>query len=79
MCPTYIPFGRRRASRAVKPARLQAAGLERCIVSAIPLERFAEPEDVARLALFLASDDASNITGAEFLVDGGLTGARSGL
>ena len=31
------------------------------------------PEDVARMVLFLASDDASFVTGAELMVDGGLT------
>ena len=62
----------------VAPTPEAFAPIERRIVSAIPLERFAEPEDVARLALFLASDDASNITGAEFVVDGGLTGAPAG-
>ena len=40
---------------------------------AIPLGRVGEPEDIARCALFLASDDASFITGAEIVVDGGAT------
>jgi glucose 1-dehydrogenase len=38
----------------------------------IPLGRLGTPEDVAGLAAFLASDDASYVTGATFLVDGGL-------
>jgi NAD(P)-dependent dehydrogenase (short-subunit alcohol dehydrogenase family) len=38
-----------------------------------PLGRVGEPDDVARAALFLASDDASWITGAVLPVDGGLT------
>lgn len=37
----------------------------------IPLRRFGEPEDIARAALFLASDDASYITGVNLPVDGG--------
>jgi 3-oxoacyl-[acyl-carrier protein] reductase len=40
-------------------------------VERIPLGRFGEPEDVARAALFLASDDASYITGHTLAVDGG--------
>jgi NAD(P)-dependent dehydrogenase (short-subunit alcohol dehydrogenase family) len=39
----------------------------------IPLGRWGQPEDVARMALFLASDDASFITAAMFVVDGGYT------
>jgi NAD(P)-dependent dehydrogenase (short-subunit alcohol dehydrogenase family) len=37
----------------------------------IPLKRFGEPEDVAALVAFLASDEASFITGAEYNIDGG--------
>jgi NAD(P)-dependent dehydrogenase (short-subunit alcohol dehydrogenase family) len=41
----------------------------------LPPGRFAEVEELARGALFLASDDSSYITASTFLVDGGLSGA----
>jgi NAD(P)-dependent dehydrogenase (short-subunit alcohol dehydrogenase family) len=41
----------------------------------IPLGRFAEATEIAAAVAFLASDDSSFITGAEFLVDGGIAGA----
>ena len=42
------------------------------IVADTPLRRFGEPEEVAALALLLASDDAPYITGSELNIDGGL-------
>jgi 3alpha(or 20beta)-hydroxysteroid dehydrogenase len=54
----------------------------------VPLQRIGEPEEIARASLFIASDDASYISGAEIAVDGGwsagyyqpvLPGAPAGL
>jgi NAD(P)-dependent dehydrogenase (short-subunit alcohol dehydrogenase family) len=39
----------------------------------IPLQRFGDPDEIARVAQFLASDDASYMTGSDVLVDGGLS------
>jgi NAD(P)-dependent dehydrogenase (short-subunit alcohol dehydrogenase family) len=41
----------------------------------IPMGRFGEPEEIAKSALFLASDDSSFVTASTFLVDGGLSAA----
>lgn len=41
-------------------------------VASIPWKRAAEPEEVAKLAVYLASDDADYVTGATFVIDGGL-------
>ncbi len=49
----------------VAPAELLAKGAER-----IPLGRLAQPEEIARVALFLASDEASYVTGAILPMDG---------
>ncbi len=42
-------------------------------VSSIPLGRIGQPEEIASVALFLASDDASYMTGQTLLIDGGRT------
>lgn len=48
------------------------------IASAIPLGRVGHPEEVARCALFLAGDDASYVTGANLVVDGGWSSVLPG-
>jgi NAD(P)-dependent dehydrogenase (short-subunit alcohol dehydrogenase family) len=49
----------------------QSADVIARMVSTIPMGRMGEPEEVAKAALFLASDDSSFVTGIELFVDGG--------
>ena len=51
---------------------VEAGNLDQ-MVQRIPLGRIAEAEEVAKLALYLASDDSEYSTGSEFIIDGGLT------
>jgi len=64
--PMFLGF----INRAPDPEKKMAE-----LVARIPMGRVAEPEELARAALFLASDDASYITGVTLPVDGGLTAA----
>ena len=47
------------------------------ILASLPLGRFGEPEDVAGLALYLASPASDYVTGAVFVVDGGMNVASA--
>jgi glucose 1-dehydrogenase len=51
---------------------LSDPALLKALVTQIPLGRLGQPGDVSGLAAFLASDDASYVTGSTFFVDGGL-------
>jgi len=76
---------RRIRVNAVSPGTIETPGLndllassevgeqrKKMISTAIPVGRFGRPEEIAKAVVFLASDDASYITGAELFVDGGL-------
>jgi NAD(P)-dependent dehydrogenase (short-subunit alcohol dehydrogenase family) len=54
------------------------AALDQRISRSIPMGRLGEAEEVAKTVLFLASDDASHVQGAEIFVDGGATGSPAG-
>ena len=49
--------------------------MREALTGMVPLGRLAQPQDIADMALFLASDESRLVTGAEFVVDGGLTAA----
>ena len=44
---------------------------KKLFLSTILIGRFAQPEDIAKAALYLASDDSSMVTGIDLYVDGG--------
>lgn len=47
--------------------------IQRQVETQVPMGRFGLPEEIAKLALFLASDDSSYVTGASHVIDGGWT------
>lgn len=56
-----------------KNAQSENADIMKKMVENTPAQRTGEPEDIANAVKFLASDDASFITGTDLLVDGGLS------
>jgi len=73
VCPASIDTPLLRASfeSLPDPQRARQANIKRH-----PLGRFGTPEDVANLILFLASSEASWITGGTYVIDGGASIAR---
>ncbi|HTH99069.1 MAG TPA: SDR family oxidoreductase [Stellaceae bacterium] len=67
--PIWAPY-------AANPADM--AALEGRIAAATPLGRMSEAEEIAKAALYLASEDAANVTGIEITVDGGATNLPAG-
>ena len=76
---------RRIRVNAVSPGSIDTPGLSdllassevgeerlKMIANSVPLGRFGTPDEIAKAVVFLASDDASYITGIELFVDGGI-------
>lgn len=51
----------------------EVEGLKKSVEHSIPMGRFAEPSEIKGLAVFLASDALSYVTGQVFATDGGVT------
>jgi NAD(P)-dependent dehydrogenase (short-subunit alcohol dehydrogenase family) len=56
----------------IDTAMAREGGVDDDVIENIPLHEWGTPEDVANAALFLASDEASHVTGINLVVDGGL-------
>lgn len=66
MCPGFIPT----------PLTTRYTGnpyLSKALLAQMPMRRFGTPEEVAKVALFLASDDSAYTTGEGIMVDGGMS------
>jgi NAD(P)-dependent dehydrogenase (short-subunit alcohol dehydrogenase family) len=68
LCPGFV-------ETALTRRVLKVPAIEKALIDSTALRRLGRPEEIARAALFLASDDASYVTGAELAVDGGMAAA----
>jgi NAD(P)-dependent dehydrogenase (short-subunit alcohol dehydrogenase family) len=68
LAPGYVET--KLTQRALKLPQFRQA-----LIDKTPMRRFGAAEEMARAALFLASDDASYVTGSELVVDGGMSAA----
>jgi NAD(P)-dependent dehydrogenase (short-subunit alcohol dehydrogenase family) len=78
ICPGTIPTPlvyRSRLERGVAAADADQQRLDAEVAERFPLKRLGVPEDVAAMAVFLASDEADWVTGGVFPVDGGRSAA----
>jgi NAD(P)-dependent dehydrogenase (short-subunit alcohol dehydrogenase family) len=66
LCPGFV-------ETALTARALKNPGIQKALIDSTPLRRFGSPEEIAKAALFLASDEASYVTGAELAVDGGMS------
>jgi 3alpha(or 20beta)-hydroxysteroid dehydrogenase len=72
VCPGFAETQMVSGAVGALPPEQAQAFVERTLAR-IPMGRFAKPEEIAKAVLFLASDEASYVTGSDLVVDGGLT------
>jgi len=74
VCPgvTRTPLLQRSMARRAAAWNVSVDEAERRVVEDVPIRRLNEPEDIAALAVFLASPGARNVTGQAWNVDGGI-------
>jgi NAD(P)-dependent dehydrogenase (short-subunit alcohol dehydrogenase family) len=68
LCPGFV-------ETALTARALRNPGIKKALLDSTPLRRFGLPQEIASAAVFLASDEASYVTGAELAVDGGMSAA----
>lgn len=66
MCPGFIPT-------SLTNRYTEHPQLSKALLAQMPMRRFGTPEEVAKVALFLASDDSAYTTGEGIMVDGGMS------
>src|SRR5262245_27626176 len=64
------------ATRAVASEE-QGDAVKGVLATNNPSKRMADPSEIAKLAVYLASDDSAYVVGADFLIDGGVTAISS--
>lgn len=65
LCPGFV-------ETALTGRVLKVPAFAKALLDKTPMRRFGQPEEIAKAALFLASDDASYVTGSSLVVDGGM-------
>ena len=66
LCPGFV-------ETALTARALRLPAVAKALIDKTPMRRFGRPEEIAAVAVFLASDEASFVTGAALAVDGGMT------
>jgi NAD(P)-dependent dehydrogenase (short-subunit alcohol dehydrogenase family) len=80
LCPGWVrtPMGDEAADELAEELGVDREEAYRLLNAPVPMRRPAQPEEIAACAAFLASDDASYVTGTSLVVDGGLLAVDPG-
>ena len=73
LAPRRIPVNRGPSETPINTAAWETKEAHDQLMTLIPYKRIGEPIDIARAAVWLASDDSDYVNGASLFVDGGMT------